>query len=71
VIPLDTYLSPAELVTTLRGSVTEATLRNWRSSRHGPAYVTIGRRVWYPPDAVQAWFDSEASRASDRWQDRA
>lgn len=71
VIPLDTYLSPTDLVAMLRGSVTEATLRNWRSSRHGPAYVTVGRRVWYSPDAVKAWFDSVSSQATDHWQDRA
>lgn len=32
-----------------------ATLADWRSQRKGPAYVKVGRKIWYLRDRIQQW----------------
>lgn len=49
------YLTPAELVSRYKATITIRTLANWRSTGEGPAYTKIGGRVLYPVDAVIAW----------------
>ena len=48
-------LTPADLMTRWRDSVTLATLATWRSRRLGPSYVKVGGRVLYPEHEVEAW----------------
>lgn len=48
-------LSPEGLLERWAGAVTEKTLRNWRSAGTGPGWTTIGRRVRYPIEAVEAF----------------
>lgn len=49
---------PEELAETLGVSV--ATLTEWRKSRskHGPPFVTRGRRVYYRLEDVDAWINT-------------
>lgn len=49
------YLTPAELVSRYRGTITIRTLANWRSTGEGPRYTKIGGRVLYPVDCVTDW----------------
>ena len=49
------YLTPAELVSRYKGTITIRTLANWRSTGEGPRYTKIGGRVLYPVDAVTEW----------------
>lgn len=48
-------LTPAELVTRWRDSITLVTLATWRSRKQGPPYVKVGGRVLYPLDGVEAY----------------
>lgn len=34
---------------------TERTLRNWRAQGVGPAYVKIGRKIFYSDSALESW----------------
>lgn len=49
------YLTPAELVSRYKGTITIRTLANWRSTGEGPRYTKVGGRVLYPVDAVIDW----------------
>ena len=49
------YLTPKELSERYKGTVTERTLANWRSSGEGPQFTKIGGRVLYPLHSVEAW----------------
>lgn len=48
-------MTPIELVSRWRGSITLVTLATWRSRKQGPSYIKIGGRVLYPEEAVDAW----------------
>jgi hypothetical protein len=49
------YLTPKELSSRYKGTVTERTLANWRSSGEGPQFTKIGGRVLYPMASIEAW----------------
>lgn len=65
--PLAAYLSPGDLVAFLDHAVTEGTLRNWRSDRNGPPYITLGRTILYPTDAVIDWIETKKQAAIASW----
>jgi hypothetical protein len=50
-----THLTPEELISRWRGTVSEPTLRSWRSRGDGPAFIRIGNRVLYPLADVVAY----------------
>ena len=68
---LSGYMKPADLVAFLDHTVTEGTLRNWRCNRNGPPYITIGRAILYPTDAVHAWIEEKKQAALDSWPRQA
>jgi len=57
-------LTPAEVAEYL--GVPEKTLAQWRSDRHGPLPLRIGRYVRYRLPDVEAWVDQQAAQAR-RW----
>lgn len=69
--PLSRYLTPAELAAFLDHSVTEGTLRNYRSLKVGPTYITVGRKVFYPIDGVYAWIEEKTQAALRDWPRQA
>src|SRR4030081_2605904 len=42
------------------------TLRCWRSSGKGPAYVKIGRNVQYRPSSLGRWVEDQEREPGDR-----
>jgi hypothetical protein len=38
--------------------VTKDTLRKWRCTGKGPAYIVVARQVHYPDDAKARWLES-------------
>jgi len=57
-----TLKTKRQMLTTAEASeylgVNEGTLRNWRSERRGPPFVTLAPRVIrYRLDALHAWLD--------------
>ena len=67
---LEDWLTPDDLVQLLRGSISVGTLRNYRSARIGPAYVRVGRGIFYPRREVDAWLAEKVRESEDRWNDR-
>lgn len=65
------WLTPDEVVTLLRGALTLGTLRNYRSARIGPAYIRVGRAIFYPRREVDNWLAQQVRESADRWADRA
>lgn len=65
------WLTPEEVVAGLRGALSLGTLRNYRSARIGPAYVRVGRAIFYPRAEVDAWLAAQVRASADRWADRA
>jgi len=53
---LGEWMDRAELASEL--SVSPDTLKRWGSSRTGPAFTKIGRRVLYRREAVREWLRS-------------
>ncbi|MBZ5525306.1 MAG: helix-turn-helix domain-containing protein [Acidobacteriia bacterium] len=53
----DALLSPVELAQNLGLSL--ATLASWRSRKKGPAYMKLGREIFYPRDRVERWMRSQ------------
>lgn len=49
------HLTPVEVVTRWKHTVTMATLANWRSNGSGPKYLKIGGRVLYRRADIEAW----------------
>lgn len=47
------YFTPEQVAE--RYQVSEATLKEWRYKRSGPAYVRLGRHVRYPAKALEQW----------------
>ena len=60
----DRLLTPAEVAEYL--GVPEKTLAQWRSDRHGPLPLRIGRYVRYRLCDIQIWVDEQAT-AARRW----
>ena len=56
---MSTYLSPDELVSRWRESVSTKTLANWRVKGFGPKFLKLGNRIVYPLDQILA---GEANR---------
>lgn len=46
-----------------RWAIAAKTLRNWRVTGHGPAYIKIGGAVRYSLDAIEA-YESAHARSS-------
>ncbi len=42
--------------------VTEGTLRVWRSTKKGPAYIKQGHRVYYEPAALKEFQEARMTR---------
>jgi hypothetical protein len=60
----DTFglLSPADLSSLL--GVDERTLSVWRGDSKGPAFVRLGRAIFYRREDVAAWKDARAGKAA-------
>lgn len=52
-------LSPADLASLL--GVDERTLAVWRAAHKGPAFVRLGRAIFYRRSDVVAWTDASAT----------
>jgi hypothetical protein len=52
---VELYATPEEVVARYRGSVTLATLANWRSLKIGPSFQKCGKSILYPIEALDAW----------------
>jgi len=39
--------------------VTRQTLKNWRSKRVGPTYAKVGRDIFYSPQWLEQYLDSQ------------
>lgn len=55
---MEGYLTPKELASRWKNTITLKTLANWRSQGDGPAYTKIGGRVMYRLIDVVKWEDS-------------
>src|SRR5262245_20410342 len=55
---LDDYFSEEQTATQLKLKCTR-TLKSWRAQRKGPAWVRIGKAVFYRRDAIIAWLKSQ------------
>jgi hypothetical protein len=53
---LENYSSEQETAKQLKQSV--RTLRAWRQQGIGPAWLKIGRTIYYPVDGVAVWLKS-------------
>src|SRR6516162_7190980 len=60
---LGNWISPEDLARDLRLSI--ATLADWRSQRRGPAYLKVGRKIWYPRIWVEKWLQSRLKETTD------
>src|SRR6516225_10246539 len=60
---LGNWISPEDLARDLRLSI--ATLADWRSQRRGPAYLKVGRKIWYPRIWVEKWLQSRLKETPD------
>lgn len=59
----DGLLSPEELAHNL--GLSPATLADWRSEKRGPAYLKVGRRIWYPKQHVHSWLAEQLQETSN------
>jgi hypothetical protein len=55
---MEGFLTPKELASRWKGTITEKTLANWRSQGDGPPYTKIGGRVMYRLADVIKWENS-------------
>jgi predicted DNA-binding transcriptional regulator AlpA len=39
--------------------LSKATVQTWRSLRRGPAWIKVGRNIFYDRRKVDAWLDSQ------------
>src|SRR5437868_11124298 len=49
------HLTPQQLSDRFGGQIKVSTLRTWRCLGNGPRYITAGRAILYPLDAVIEW----------------
>ena len=54
---IEELIGEVELATRLRQQTT--TLAAWRVGGRGPAYVKVGRKVFYKPSDVSAWLTKQ------------
>jgi excisionase family DNA binding protein len=59
----DNLLSPQELAETF--GLSPDTLADWRSQRRGPAYLSVGRKIWYPKDRVDKWLETKLKETKE------
>src|SRR6266568_676140 len=57
------WISPEELAHTL--GLSPATLADWRCKKTGPAYLKVGRKIWYLKNRVSAWLDGKVQETTD------
>ena len=50
----DTLLEPKEALPFV-GKGNERTLKRWRDLGEGPAYVRVGRSIYYRTGAIRSW----------------
>src|ERR1022692_140266 len=62
----DGLLSPQELAHNL--GLSPATLADWRSEKRGPAYLKVGRRIWYPKHHVRSWLADQLQETNNATQ---
>lgn len=55
---MEGYLTPSELASRWKDTITLKTMANWRSQGDGPPYTKIGGRVMYRLTDVIKWEDS-------------
>lgn len=48
----------------------EGTLRNWRTKGEGPAWTSVGARVFYREDVINAYLDESAERGRRQQEER-
>lgn len=48
-------LTPEELCTRWKNSVTPRTLSNWRSTGKGPKATKVGKEIWYSLDEIEKY----------------
>jgi hypothetical protein len=51
----DELLTEAEVVERYRNTISAGTFKNWRSAKTGPAFLKIGRQVFYPLGLLEQW----------------
>ena len=69
-LDVEDWLTPDDVIALLRGALSLGTLRNYRSARIGPAYIRVGRAVFYPRAEVNAWLAEQVRESEARWNDR-
>jgi hypothetical protein len=57
---LQDYLHETQAADELHQTV--RTLRRWREERKGPAFVRVGRKIFYPRSAIAAWLEKSIIR---------
>lgn len=58
---MERLLTTVEVAEMLR--ISRRTLETWRLRGRGPAYIRVGRRVGYRPEAVEQWLHAHTSAA--------
>jgi predicted DNA-binding transcriptional regulator AlpA len=57
------WVNPDELISAKKTAdqlhVKEATLTAWRNQKRGPAYLKIGRAVYYRPSDIREWLAAQ------------
>ena len=64
----DKLLSASELAEIL--SLSPATLADWRTQKRGPAYINVGRKIWYPKQLFDSWMEAQIQEAHDHGNQR-
>jgi hypothetical protein len=59
----DELFSENETAPILR--VTAKCLQSWRAQKRGPAFVRVGRRIFYPKGAIQAFLTRNLVETQD------
>jgi predicted DNA-binding transcriptional regulator AlpA len=58
-----TSIEPQELITEVKAAkllgVKPRTLTNWRAEKVGPAFIKVGRSVYYTNADITAWLTSQ------------
>lgn len=63
------YLTPDEVATRYRGTVSIRTLANWRSMRIGPKFFKIGKTILYEEGDLDAWDDRNTVKCTSMIRD--
>jgi len=58
------FLTPDQLVKRWQGTVTKATLSNWRSAKRGPVFVKVGGRVLYRVSDIERYETKNRSQVA-------